>query len=170
MCGRYTTTASRETIATQLGVAVARDEGTHRYNVAPSEEVLVIASPKGEPQAELMRWGLVPPWSKDLKSSYKMINARMETAASSPAYRALLPKASRRALQVADGYFEWLKPELAASRVSRSSFRLTVARYSRSRRYGHRRRSTVSGCTASRCSRATLPRTVSHLRSMTACR
>lgn len=40
-----------------------------------------------------------------------MINARMETVASKPAYRNLIPKSSRRALQIADGYFEWLKPE-----------------------------------------------------------
>jgi putative SOS response-associated peptidase YedK len=108
MCGRYTTTASRQVIADHFGVTVPLDEGTHRYNVAPSEQVLVVASAKGEREAELMRWGLVPPWSKDLRSSYKMINARVETAASSPAYRALLPKASRRALQIADGYYEYL--------------------------------------------------------------
>jgi putative SOS response-associated peptidase YedK len=111
MCGRYTVTANPATIAAQLGVGVSSAEGTDRFNVAPTEQVLVVASPKGEPEAELMRWGLVPPWSKDLKSSYKMINARMETAATNPAYRALLPKASRRGLQVADGYYEWLKPE-----------------------------------------------------------
>ncbi len=40
-----------------------------------------------------------------------MINARIETVASKPAFRGLIPKASRRALQLADGYFEWLKPE-----------------------------------------------------------
>jgi putative SOS response-associated peptidase YedK len=40
-----------------------------------------------------------------------MINARMETVTAKPAYRELIPKASRRALQLADGYFEWLKPE-----------------------------------------------------------
>jgi putative SOS response-associated peptidase YedK len=55
--------------------------------------------------------GLVAPWAKDLQNSYKMINARVETVATSPAYRALIPKSSRRALQVADGYYEWLKPE-----------------------------------------------------------
>jgi putative SOS response-associated peptidase YedK len=111
MCGRYTLTTGPEQIAAQLGVSVATAEATHRYNVAPTEQVLAIASPKGAPEAELMRWGLVPPWSTDLKSSYRMINARVETAATSPAYRRLLPKASRRALQVADGYYEWLKPE-----------------------------------------------------------
>jgi putative SOS response-associated peptidase YedK len=40
-----------------------------------------------------------------------MINARMETVAEKPAYRRLIPRAGRRALQLADGYYEWLKPE-----------------------------------------------------------
>jgi putative SOS response-associated peptidase YedK len=45
-----------------------------------------------------------------------MINARVETVASSPAYRRLVPRGARRALQVADGYFEWLKPERRGGR------------------------------------------------------
>jgi putative SOS response-associated peptidase YedK len=40
-----------------------------------------------------------------------MINARIETVTTKPAFRSLVPKGSRRALQLADGYFEWLKPE-----------------------------------------------------------
>jgi len=92
-------------------VPITGPEGTGRFNVAPTEEVLAIVSPKGEALAKLLRWGLVPPWAKDLRSSAKMINARMETVTSKPAFRALVPKASRRALQLADGYFEWLKPE-----------------------------------------------------------
>src|ERR1019366_6616977 len=61
--------------------------------------------------ARMLRWGLVPHWAKDLKVGAKMINARMETVATKPAFRDLIPKSSRRALQIADGYFEWLKPE-----------------------------------------------------------
>jgi putative SOS response-associated peptidase YedK len=57
-----------------------------------------------------MRWGLVPSWSTELKGPL-MINARIETITAKPAYRRLIPRASRRALQLADGYFEWLKPE-----------------------------------------------------------
>lgn len=59
----------------------------------------------------MLRWGLIPPWARDLKSGGRMINARLETVASTPAFRALVPRGARRALQVADGYFEWLKPE-----------------------------------------------------------
>jgi putative SOS response-associated peptidase YedK len=111
MCGRYTNTAGPEELNDRFRVPIASDAGTGRFNIAPTEEVLAIVAPKGEAQARLLRWGLIPPWAKDLKGSAKMINARMETVASTPAYRTLIPKASRRALQIADGYFEWLKPE-----------------------------------------------------------
>ncbi len=116
MCGRYTNTAGVEELNDRFHVPLSGPEGTRRFNIAPTEEVLAIVAPKGEPQARLLRWGLVPPWSKDLKSSYKMINARVETAATTPAYRDLIGKASRRALQIADGYFEWLKPERRGAR------------------------------------------------------
>jgi len=116
MCGRYTNTAGPEELNDRFRVPISGTEGTRRYNVAPTEEVLAIVSPKGDrseigQQARLLRWGLIPPWAKDLKGGGKMINARMETVASKPAFRGLIPKASRRALQLADGYFEWLKPE-----------------------------------------------------------
>ncbi len=111
MCGRYTNTAGPEELNDRFRVPIASDAGTRRFNIAPTEEVLAIVAPKGEPEARLLRWGLVPPWAKDLKGGAKMINARVETVATIPAYRGLIPKASRRALQLADGYFEWLKPE-----------------------------------------------------------
>jgi len=111
MCGRYTNTAGPEELNERFRVPIASAQGTGRFNIAPTEEVLAIVAPKGEQRARLLRWGLVPPWSQDLKGAAKMINARMETVTSRPAYRALIPKSSRRALQLADGYFEWLKPE-----------------------------------------------------------
>jgi putative SOS response-associated peptidase YedK len=110
VCGRYTNTAGPEELNERFRVPIA-GAGTRRFNIAPTEEVLAIVAPKGRPEARLLRWGLVPPWAKDLKGSAKMINARVETVASTPAYRGLIPKGSRRALQIADGYFEWLKPE-----------------------------------------------------------
>jgi len=111
VCGRYTNTAGPEELNDRFKVPIASAAGTRRYNIAPTEEVLAIVAPKGQPEARLLRWGLVPPWAKDLKGGAKMINARMETVATTPAYRNLIPKGSRRALQLADGYFEWLKPE-----------------------------------------------------------
>jgi putative SOS response-associated peptidase YedK len=116
MCGRYTNTAGPEELNDRFRVPIEGIEGTHRFNIAPTEEVLAIVAPKGDrseigQQARMLRWGLIPHWAKDLKGGAKMINARMETVASKPAFRDLIPKSSRRALQIADGYFEWLKPE-----------------------------------------------------------
>lgn len=113
MCGRYTLTAGAGEIGRQLRIFV-RDtlgSGTGRFNVAPTQQVLAIAAPDGAPTAELMRWGLVPPWATDLNGSAKMINARLESVTERPAFRSLIPQASRRALQIADGYYEWLRPE-----------------------------------------------------------
>jgi putative SOS response-associated peptidase YedK len=110
MCGRYTNTAGPEELNDRFRVPIPGPEGTGRFNVAPTEQVLAIVAPKGEPQAELMRWGLVPSWATEIKGPL-MINARLETVAEKPAYRRLIPRAARRALQLADGYYEWLKPE-----------------------------------------------------------
>ena len=111
MCGRYTNTAGPDELNERFRVPMLGEAGTRRFNIAPTEEVLAIVSPKGEAEARLLRWGLIPPWAKDLKGAARTINARIETVASKPSYRSLIPKGSRRALQVADGYFEWLKPE-----------------------------------------------------------
>jgi putative SOS response-associated peptidase YedK len=111
MCGRYTNTAGVQELNERFKVPFPGEEGTRRYNIAPTEEVLTVVAPKGEPQVELMRWGLIPSWSTDLASGSTMINARIETVTSKPAYRRLVPRGARRALQIADGYYEWLKPE-----------------------------------------------------------
>jgi putative SOS response-associated peptidase YedK len=111
MCGRYTNTAGVEELNDRFGIPIASKAGTRRFNIAPTEEVLAIVAPNGHAEARLLRWGLIPWWAKDRKSASKMINARVETVASTVAYRDLIPEASTRALQLADGYFEWLKPE-----------------------------------------------------------
>jgi len=116
MCGRYTNTAGPEELNERFRIPIASDAGTRRFNIAPTEEVLAIVRRREGPSAEMLRWGLVPPWAKDLKGGARMINARMETVSTTPAYRRLIPRADRRALQIADGYFEWLKPEQSAVR------------------------------------------------------
>jgi putative SOS response-associated peptidase YedK len=92
--------------------------GFGRFNVAPTQEVLVVrASPEpeeaqqGEREARLMRWGLVPVWAKDLKVGYRMINAKKENLMKSRAYGPLVGKFRHRCLIVADGFYEWMKAE-----------------------------------------------------------
>jgi putative SOS response-associated peptidase YedK len=111
MCGRYTNTAGPAELNERFRVPMLGESGTRRFNIAPTEEVLAIVAPHEQPQARMLRWGLIPPWAKDLKGAGKTINARMESVTERASYRSLIPKGSRRALQLADGYFEWLKPE-----------------------------------------------------------
>jgi putative SOS response-associated peptidase YedK len=111
MCGRYTNTASAGELSERLHLPIVRDEGTGRYNIAPTQEVLTVVRDDESLEARMLRWGLVPHWAKDTKGASRMINARLETVAEKPSFRSLVPKASHRALQIGDGYFEWIKPE-----------------------------------------------------------
>lgn len=76
-----------------------------RFNLAPTQEAPVIYLPEGKPTFEIMRWGLVPSWSKDTKGAGKCINARSESAADKPSFRAAFKH--RRCLVPAHGYYEW---------------------------------------------------------------
>ncbi|MEA2207577.1 MAG: hypothetical protein QOF54_54 [Solirubrobacteraceae bacterium] len=126
MCGRYTNTAGVQELNERFNVPFSGDAGTRRYNIAPTEEVLAIVAPKGAPEARLLRWGLVPTWADDVKVAHKMINAKLETVTTRPAYRNLVGRGSRRALQIADGYYEWLKPERPGDRSQRQPFLFRV--------------------------------------------
>jgi putative SOS response-associated peptidase YedK len=57
----------------------------------------------------LLKWGLIPSWSKAPKSSYSTINARAETVAQKPAYRSAFKK--RGCLILEDGFYEWQKTD-----------------------------------------------------------
>jgi len=80
-----------------------------RFNIAPTQPVPVIrmASHADLPKREfaLVRWGLIPSWAKDAAIGNRMINARSETVATKPAFRAAFRR--RRCLVAADGFYEW---------------------------------------------------------------
>lgn len=112
MCGRYTSTSSPADLAEIFEVDEIKTEPVEpRYNVAPTVKVYAVAVSKdaGEkcPRRQLgaFRWGLVPSWAKDRTVASKLINARCETVATKPAFRAAL--ARRRCLIPADSFFEW---------------------------------------------------------------
>jgi putative SOS response-associated peptidase YedK len=125
MCGRYTNTADPGALEARFGIVVPFSEGTRRYNVAPTEPVLaIVRGEDGGTEAKLLRWGLIPPWAKDLKIGSRLINARSETAARQSAFRDLLGSADRRALVIADGFYEWLRSE--DPRQPRQPFHITI--------------------------------------------
>jgi putative SOS response-associated peptidase YedK len=117
VCGRFTNTKGKsdeaeQRLAAMLGVELPdSDRGFGRFNIAPSQEVVAVVEDEDQRRMESLRWGLVPHWAKDLRAGYKMINARTETLAERPAYRGLVRHARHRCLIIADGYYEWQKPE-----------------------------------------------------------
>ena len=107
-------------------MSIPFSEGSRRYNVAPTQTIIaVVRGEDGEPQARPMRWGLIPSWANDAKIAYKMINARSETVDEKGAYKRLIATAERRALLLADGFYEWLRPE--DRKQPRVPFRFTLA-------------------------------------------
>ena len=110
MCGRFTLGATAATLAAQFDLATV-PTWTPRYNIAPTQEVLVVLqpSPQANREARLHRWGLIPPWAKDPSIGNRMINARAETVATKPAFRRAFKE--RRCLLLADGLYEWQRQE-----------------------------------------------------------
>ncbi len=111
MCGRFTLTKPIPWLAEILDVKNPESVGSvpPRYNVAPGTEVLIVrakeATDTNARELALARWGLVPFWAKDPDFGAKTINARSETAAQKPAFRAAFRY--RRCLIPADGFYEW---------------------------------------------------------------
>ncbi len=111
MCGRFTLRTPAAAVARQFGLLEVPPLEA-RYNVAPSQPVAAVrmtpeAQPGEPPRRQLtwLRWGLVPGWAKDPALGNRLINARAETAAAKPAFRAALRQ--RRCLVAADGFYEW---------------------------------------------------------------
>ncbi len=104
MCGRYSTTTPADSLARLFLTEITTDIRP-RYNVAPTQNAPVIRQCDDGRRLDLLRWGLVPSWSKNASAAARMINARAETVAEKPSFRAALK--SRRCLVTADGFFEW---------------------------------------------------------------
>jgi putative SOS response-associated peptidase YedK len=124
MCGRFTDTkVDPGLIADRFGVreSAVPAETLGRYNVCPTEPVLAVC---GEREARALRWGLVPPWARKLGGGYEPINARAESLLEKRVFAPLIVTGEHRCLVVADGWYEWLKPE--KPRGDRIPFRYTV--------------------------------------------
>ena len=116
MCGRFRQTRSRKQLEDIFSGRFDAEglngndlEIAPHYNIAPSQKIVTVRQPRDQPlrRLSLMRWGLVPQWAKEIKVGYKNINARAETAATTPAFRDTFK--SQRCLIPADGFYEWQK-------------------------------------------------------------
>lgn len=78
-----------------------------RYNVAPGQNVAAVRTGEDGRRLSMLRWGLIPVWSREPNTGYRLINARAETVAVKPAFRAAYR--ARRCLIPADGFYEWAR-------------------------------------------------------------
>ena len=105
MCGRFAFYSPAEATAALFGAGGALPVEA-RYNIAPTQYVAAIRDgDSGDRELVMLKWGLIPFWAKDPAIGNRMINARAETVAEKPAYRAAYRR--RRCLVLADGFYEW---------------------------------------------------------------
>jgi len=114
MCGRYamfgpvqiSRAMQRELDQMDLDLESVLNQREPQFNVAPTQKAPVIArNEAGQAELKALRWGLIPAWAKDEKIGARAINARVETVADKPMFRAAFKK--RRCLVPASGYYEW---------------------------------------------------------------
>lgn len=106
MCGRFVLISDVDALQLAFDLTDIPQALPARFNIAPSQPVAVIANDAPQTLA-LFRWGLVPFWAKTPDIGANLINARAETDAEKPAFRAAFKR--RRCLIPADGFFEWQK-------------------------------------------------------------
>ena len=106
MCGRFVQYSDPDIYASHFH-AVTLFDAKPRYNLAPTQPVLVVRQSDETRELVSLRWGLVPSWSKGPDNRYSMINARAETVDTKPAYRNAFKY--RRCLIPAEGFYEWKK-------------------------------------------------------------
>jgi putative SOS response-associated peptidase YedK len=114
MCGRFGLLHTWDEIYAAYALTLAPLNLQPRFNIAPTQPVFAITASNeggggeaGGNTANHFQWGLVPSWAKDPAIGVKMINARAETVAEKPAFRAAFRR--RRCLIPASGFYEWQK-------------------------------------------------------------
>lgn len=113
MCGRdaaFYTWKDIHAFSQPLVLRTPADDPPATYNRAPTQTAWVIGADEGGGGLAFpARWGLLPPWAKDTRLAYRTINARLETVATSAAFRGAWK--ARRALVPSSGYYEWMRLE-----------------------------------------------------------
>ena len=108
MCGRYALTIPPEAVRAYFAFS-EQPNFPPRYNIAPTQPIAAVRNRGNERHFDLLRWGLIPGWARDLKKLPLMINARSETILQKPAFRNGFRR--RRCLVPVDAFYEWQKVE-----------------------------------------------------------
>ena len=108
MCGRLAITLPNDAMAQLFAARPANDlPDVPNYNVCPTNKVHVVRLGETGRQLTPMRWGFLPHWYRGENAGPLLINARAETLAEKPAFRAACRE--RRCLIAATGFYEWTK-------------------------------------------------------------
>ena len=105
MCGRFTQERPTSDLAEIFAAEDLADDPGSRFNVAPTDEAVVVVQRDEHRAIKAYRWGLIPHWADGPKIGNRMFNARAETLASSPVFRDAFRR--RRCLVPVDSFFEW---------------------------------------------------------------
>ena len=135
MCGRYGSWSASGALADHLGarpIPADEDPGPS-WNLAPGADVRIVverdrARPGGSAPGRALhcaRWGLLPPWAADPRAARRAFNARCETAAVKPTFRAAMR--DFRVLVPADCWYEWRRAAARDARPGRRPFALAAA-------------------------------------------
>jgi len=109
VCGRFTQQRPTSELAEIFDAEDRVGAPGGRFNVAPTTEAAVVVQRDEQRAITAYRWGLIPHWAKDARVGSRMFNARMETLATSPAYREALRR--RRCIVPVDSFYEWRREE-----------------------------------------------------------
>lgn len=103
MCGRYALNATAQQLIEHFQLLSCPDFAP-RYNIAPTSQIPIIRwKPDTGRVGQIVRWGLIPSWSKE--PTAKLNNARAETVHEKPSFRTSFQK--HRCLIPASGFYEW---------------------------------------------------------------
>ena len=109
MCGRFGLFVTPEVLEEYFALDDLVAAVAPRYNLTPGRAVAVVRERDGRRSLDALQWGLIPFWAKEATIGRKLVNARLDSIATKPAYREAWQR--RRCLIPASGFYEWSEPQ-----------------------------------------------------------
>jgi len=119
MCGRYVRKTGAQEIAQAFSAVASSTDLSLNFNISPTSDVYVLRGIEGQVRLDVMSWGLVPVWAKDVSRAASLINARSESVAEKPSFRNLISR--HRCVMPMNAYYEW-KPMKKSGKAMKQPF------------------------------------------------
>jgi putative SOS response-associated peptidase YedK len=109
VCGRFGLFVTPEVLEEYFALdELAAAVPAPRYNLTPGQAIVAVREHEGRRSAAALTWGLIPFWAKDATIGRRLVNARLDSLATKPAFREAWQR--RRCLIPASGFYEWSEP------------------------------------------------------------